>query len=95
MAPKSDPQTGNEMLRLLKDVCSNSIINKALKNKKRHFVDGLLSKLQKEIKFGWQSKAPGKKFGRKEFLQEKEKNKLKKLIAVENSLPQRTSTKKL
>ncbi|GFV10010.1 hypothetical protein TNCV_4522821, partial [Trichonephila clavipes] len=43
---------------------------------------------------GWQSKAPGKKCGRKEFLKEKEKKEFKRLIAVENPLPQ-TSAKKL
>ncbi|GFX51991.1 hypothetical protein TNCV_3064081 [Trichonephila clavipes] len=43
---------------------------------------------EKEIKFGWQSKTPVKKCERKE-------KKLKRLIAVENPLPQRTLAKKL
>ncbi|GFW47691.1 hypothetical protein TNCV_2828821 [Trichonephila clavipes] len=77
MAPKLDPQTRNEILKLLKDVFSNSVINKAFK-KQKHFSNELPFKLRKEIKFGWQSKAPGKKCGRKEFLQEKEKKKLKR-----------------
>ncbi|GFW43887.1 hypothetical protein TNCV_4785981 [Trichonephila clavipes] len=77
MAPKLDPQ--DEILKLLKDVCSNPVTNKAFKNQKRHFANELLFKLRKEIKFGWQSKAPGKKLGRKEVLRKKaEKKKLKR-----------------
>ena len=59
------------------DDYSNPVINKIFKNQKRHFSNGLLSKLQKEIKFGWQSKVPGKKCGRKK----EKKKKLKRLIA--------------
>ncbi|GFW39858.1 hypothetical protein TNCV_4358531 [Trichonephila clavipes] len=95
MTPELDPQTRNEILRVLKDSSSNSILNKAFKNQKRAFSYGLLSELRKEIKFIRQLIAPGTKCRGKEVIGKKEKKKLKRQIAIENTLPQRTLAKKL
>ncbi|GFV51467.1 transposable element Tcb1 transposase [Trichonephila clavipes] len=72
---KLDPQTQDEILQLLKDGCLNSVNNTAFKNQKRHFSIVVLSKLQKEIKFDSQSKAPVEKCEQKEVLKEKEEEK--------------------
>ncbi|GFU59326.1 hypothetical protein TNCV_4198451 [Trichonephila clavipes] len=55
------------------DVMSLDNVNKELKSQKRYFNNGLIPKLRKEIKFSWQSKAQGRKCGRKEVLGEKGK----------------------
>ena len=85
MAPK---------LKFLKDSCSNSVINKTFKNQRKHFSNGLLSKLPEGIKFGCKSNFTGKKCGQKEVLGEKEKTKLKRIIPAKNLLSQRTLAKK-
>ncbi|GFY07545.1 hypothetical protein TNCV_3650521 [Trichonephila clavipes] len=84
------PQTRNEILQLFKDVCSNSVKNKAFKNQRRHLSIVLLSKLQKEVKFGFQSKAPGEKFERKEVLNEKEKKEAEKNNRLRKSFASKT-----
>ncbi|GFS58991.1 hypothetical protein TNCV_69111 [Trichonephila clavipes] len=93
MVLKLDPQTRNKILKLLKDVCSNSVINKAFKKQKRHFVNGLLSKLEKKYNLAGNQKLQ-EKWDRKEFVTENKKKKLKRLIAAENPLPPRSSAKK-
>ncbi|GFW38010.1 hypothetical protein TNCV_4632111 [Trichonephila clavipes] len=65
------PSNPERNFKLMKDGCSNSVNIKALKNQKSHFSIVLLSKLLKEIEFGLQLKAPGKKCEPKEGKEKK------------------------